>query len=225
MLYRGRQGSSSQLSPPRLASTRVRTDEPCSATLAGWLLSWCGGRVFTKICMPPRRCLLSWPGGRTLPRRCLPNWLGWQLYGNGDGVLADVGLAVAPQVSSARVLPGHRGRPRQGSCRGSRGFPRLGSRRGSSSSGPHLILYASDLHKDLHATTEVPPEPWSQCSWWHWSPWLNGGALRWHWASCPGKVLAGAVEAAPARVLPGESTSPLAFCVSSLGVALIVLCL
>ena len=28
--------------------------------------------------------------------------------------MADVGLAVAPQVSSARVLPG----PRQGSCRG-----------------------------------------------------------------------------------------------------------
>ena len=38
---------------------------------------------------------------------------------------------------------------------------------------------------------------------------LKGGALCWRWASCPGKALAGAAEAAPARVLPGESTSPL----------------
>ena len=40
--------------------------------------------------------------------------VGWQLYGNGGGVLEDVGLAVAPQVSSAMALL----RPRQGSCRG-----------------------------------------------------------------------------------------------------------
>ena len=32
-----------------------------------------------------------------------------------------------------------------------------------SSSGPHLILCVNDLHKDLHATMEVPPEPWFQC--------------------------------------------------------------
>ena len=86
----------------------------CSAMLAGWLLCWCGGRVFTKICMPPCRCLLSWSGGRTSPRRCSPSWLGWQLHGNGGGVLANVGLATAPLISSTRVLPG----AQQGSCRG-----------------------------------------------------------------------------------------------------------
>ena len=51
---------------------------------------------------------------------------------------------------------------------------------------------------------------------------LKGGAFRWYWVSSPGKALAGAVEAAPARVLSGESTSPscsLSFC---LGIALIV---
>src|SRR3990170_6349329 len=37
---------------------------------------------------------------------------------------------------------------------------------------------------------------------------LKEGALYWRQASCPGKVLAGAAEAAPARVLPGGSTSP-----------------
>ena len=49
-----------------------------------------------------------------LPRRCLPSWLGWQLYGNSGGVLADVDLAVALRASSAMVFPG----PRQRSCRG-----------------------------------------------------------------------------------------------------------
>ena len=37
---------------------------------------------------------------------------------------------------------------------------------------------------------------------------LKGGSLCWCWASCPGKALAGAAEAALARALPGESTSP-----------------
>ena len=40
------------------------------------------------------------------------------------------------------------------------------------------------------------------------TPCLKGGVLCWHWASCPGKALAGAMEAALTRVLPGESTSP-----------------
>ena len=48
------------------------------------------------------------------PRRRLPSWLSWQLHGYGRGVLAGAGLAAAPSMSSARVLPG----PRQGSCRG-----------------------------------------------------------------------------------------------------------
>ena len=139
LLYRGRQGSSSQLSSPRLASTRVRTDEACSATLAGWLLSWCGGRVFTKICMPPPRCLLSWPGGRTSPRRCSLSWPGcrtsprrcspswwagscvgtavepWRVWpGCGPADVFGKSLAGAP----ARVLPRRRGCPWQGSCQG-----------------------------------------------------------------------------------------------------------
>ena len=54
-----------------------------------------------------------------LPRRCLPSWLGWQLYGNSGGVLADVGLAAAPQVSSERASSGRR----QGPCRGIAVFP------------------------------------------------------------------------------------------------------
>ena len=49
-----------------------------------------------------------------VPRRFLPNWLDWQLYVYGGGVLADMGLAMASQVSSARALSG----PRQGYCRG-----------------------------------------------------------------------------------------------------------
>ena len=54
---------------------------------------------------------------------------------------------------------------------------------------------------------------------------LTGGALCWRQASCPGKDLAGAAEATPARVLPGESTSPsCSLCVSGLGIALVVLC-
>ena len=105
-LYRGRQGSSSLSSPPRLTPTRVHADEACSATLAGWLLSWCGGRVFTKICMPPCRCLLSWPGSCTSPRRCLPCWR----------VDCCVGTAVEPWQVGAWLRP--RRCPRQGSCQG-----------------------------------------------------------------------------------------------------------
>ena len=48
--------------------------------------------VFTKICMPP--C------------RCLPSWLGRQLHVNGGGSLVDMGLAVALPASLARALLG-----------------------------------------------------------------------------------------------------------------------
>ena len=90
---------------------------------------------------------------------CEQRWrLGWHGRGGGPaGVLAE-GLAGWP----GKGLAVAHWRPRQGSCRGSCGFPRLGSRRGSPSSGPHLILCIYDLDKDLHATTEVPPEPWFQ---------------------------------------------------------------
>ena len=218
MLYCGRQGSSSQLSPPRLASTRVRTNEAGSATPAGWLLSWCGGRVFTKICMPPRRCLLSWPRGRTSPRRCSPSWWAgscmgttaesWQMWAwlrprrclrqescRGPGK----GLAVASWSSPARTLSGV-----LWIC-SARIPPRVAVF--WSSSDP--MCYDPD--KDLHATTKVPPEPWLQCSCWRrLEPLgLKGGSLCWRRESCPGKALAGAAEVAPARALLGESTSPL----------------
>ena len=131
-------------------------------------------------------------------------------------------LAGAP----ARVLPRHCGLPWQASCRGSRGFPRLGSRQGSSSSGPHLISYVLDLDKDLHATTEVPPEPWFQCGCWRrWNPRAQGwlallvlgklprqGSCR-GCGGCLGKDLAEGVYLA---LLPS--------CVSGLGIALVVLC-
>ena len=41
---------------------------------AGRLLCWCGERVFTKICMPPCRCLTSWPRSCMFPSRRLPSW-------------------------------------------------------------------------------------------------------------------------------------------------------
>ncbi len=108
--------------PPSLASTRVQADEACSATLAGWLLRWCGGRVFTKICMPPCRCLTGWPRGCLLPRRCLPSWLGWQLHANSGGVLAGAVLAVALLTPSARVLPWRAGVPDKDLAGGLVGF-------------------------------------------------------------------------------------------------------
>ena len=71
-------------------------------------------------------------------------------------------------------------------------------------------LCVHDLDEDLHATTEAPPEPWFQCSWLAsvGTHGLKGGLLCWHRASCPGKALAGVAEAASARILPRESTSP-----------------
>ena len=128
--------------------------------------------------------------------------------------------------------------PRQGSCRGtvvvpgkglaggSHGFPWLGSRRGSSSSGPHLISCVYDLDKDLHATTEAPPEPWFQCSCWRCLELLGSRAAR----------CAGVGQVAPARLLPGPRRSPRqgscrgspprpsVLCVFGLGIALVVLC-
>ena len=74
LLYRGRQRCLFRPSLLRLASTRVQANEACSDMLAGLLLSWCGGRVFSKICMPPRKCLPGWPGSFMLPRRCVPSW-------------------------------------------------------------------------------------------------------------------------------------------------------
>ena len=105
------------------------------------------------------------------------------------------GLAEGPVWVSLR----HRDRPQQGSYWGSRGFPWQGSRQGSSSSGFHLILCVYDLYKDLHATTEVPPEPWFQCSCFGgiWNPWAQGClTLLVFW------------QLTPARLLPGSRRSP-----------------
>ena len=97
--------------------------------------------------------------------------VGWQLHGNGDGALADVGLAAVLRMSSARVLPG----PRQRYCRGGVVVPGKGLAGGLVGIlGKdlvedlrllviYLVLYALGLHKDLHATTEAPPELWFQC--------------------------------------------------------------
>ena len=98
-----------------------------------------------------------------LPRRCLPSWLGQWLRMNGGRNLAGAGLAVALPGRLATVLPGGPARvlPRRVGFPGkdlvgeSCGFLRWGRL----PSYPHLILIALCLHKDLHATTEVPPEP------------------------------------------------------------------
>ena len=68
--------------------------------------------VFTKIHMPPHKCL--------------PSWLGRQLHACGGGGLVGVGLMVAPRVSSGRAFLG----PRQGSCRGACCHPQQGTCRG-----------------------------------------------------------------------------------------------
>ena len=47
------------------------------------------------------------------------------------------------------------------------------------------------------------PEPWPHADDGTGGRGLKGGSLCWRGASCPGKGLAGAVEAAPARVLAG----------------------
>ena len=106
------------------------------------------------------------------------------------GVLGK-GLAEGP----ARVSLRPRGRPRQGLCRGSGGLPRQGSCRGSLSSNPHLILNIPCLHKDLHATTGVPPEPWPNVVDGVGGRGLKGVLLRWclgvlpRQGSCRGKLL------------------------------------
>ena len=63
-------------------------------------------------------------------------WEWWRSLGRcgpGCGPADVFGKSLARDPT--RVLPGHRGRPRQGACRGSRGYPRQGSCRGYSSSG------------------------------------------------------------------------------------------
>ena len=147
------------------------------------------------------------------PRRCLPSWLGRQLHANNDEDLAGAGLAVALPVHLARVLPGGLARVLPGGPE--RALPWRTNFPGKDLAGglvgffgvdscyPHFILSILCIHKDQHTTTEVPPEPCPT----HLSGvgGLEGGSLRLVWASCPGKGLAGAAEAAPERVLAGET--------------------
>ena len=142
--------------------------------------------------------------------------------------MVDADLAVAPLTPSARALPG----ARQGSCRGtavvpgkafaggSCGSPRQGSRRGSPSSGPHLISYIYGLDKDLHATTEVPPEPWSQRSWLGWNPWAQGWLALLVLSKFPRQGSCRGRGGRPGKGLAwGVHLAPFALCVSGLGVA------
>ena len=117
--------------------------------------------------------------------------LGWCGPGSGPAGVLGEGLAGWP----GKGLVVARCRPRQGSCRGSGGLPRQGSCRGSSSSNPHLILSVPCLHKDLHATMEVTPEPWPNVI-------LETVGSR-------VALSVGVGRAAPARVLPGEPASSL----------------
>ena len=77
---------------------------------------------------------------------------------------------------------------------------------------PHLILDIPCLQKDLHASMEVPPEPWPNVVDGVGDRGLKGGALRWCWTSYPGKGLAG-----------GTCFASLLLCGLGLGVALAVL--
>ena len=133
-----------------------------------------------------------------LPRRCLPSWLGRWLRMNGGRNLAGAVLAVALPGrlmmvlpgGPARVLPRCAGFPGKDLAGGSCGFLRWGRL----PSYPHLILIALCLHKDLHATTEVPPEPCPNAT--AQLQWAQRWLAQWVWTSCPGKDLAGAAGAA-----------------------------
>ena len=83
-----------------------------------------------------------------LAAACERRWrLGWCGPGCGPTDALGKGLAVA------------RCCPRQGSCRGLVGFLGKNLVEDLLPSNPHLILNIVCLHKDLHATMEVPPEP------------------------------------------------------------------
>lgn len=71
--------------------------------------------------------------------------MGWQLCGDGGGVLAGGGLAVAPRTSLARVLPG----ARQGSCRGIVVIP------GKDLAGGLMGILGKDLAEDRRLLVSI----------------------------------------------------------------------
>ena len=130
--------------------------------------------------------------------------------------MAGAGLAVALLMPSAWVLLG----ARQGSCRGVGVVSGKGLAGGlvdflgqDPAEGRRLlVLIRSHMFMILTKICMPPqrrlPSLGSNVVGWVGACGLKGGLLCWHRASCPGKALAGAAEAASARILPRESTSP-----------------
>ena len=122
-----------------------------------------------------------------LPCRCQPSWLGWQLHANGGADLAGAGLAVALLASSVRALPGGPARvlpwrvviSGKDLAEGLVAFLGKDPAEGRRLQVLILISYIYGLDKDLQATTEVPPEPWSNRSRLGQNLWLKGGSLYW----------------------------------------------
>ena len=132
------------------------------------------------------------------------------------------GLAAVLLIFLARVLSGPCEHPRQESCQGNARYLGKEPCRGlggilGKGACDCLVFWSSSSLVGSFVFTKICMSPW-RCLLSLGSNMvdgvgtlgLKGGALCWRWASCPGKALAGAAEAAPARVLPGESTSP--FC-------------
>ena len=101
--------------------------------------------------------------------------------------MAGAALAVALLAFSARVLPGGPARvllrcavvPGKDLAGGLVAFLGKDPAEGRRLLVLILISYIYGLDKDLHATTEVPPEPWPNRSWLGWNLWLKGGSLCW----------------------------------------------
>ena len=137
-----------------------------------------------------------------LPHRCLLSWLGWQLHANdarklgwrgpgggptgalGEGLVGwpGKGLAGCP----ARVLLWRAVVPDKDLAGGLVAFLGKDPAEGCRLLVLILISYIYGLDKDLHATTEVPPEPRSNRSWLGWNLWAQGrlallvwGELSW----------------------------------------------
>ena len=144
-----------------------------------------------------------------LAAACERRWkLGWCGPGSGPAVVFGEGLAGWP----GKGLVVARCRPRQGSCRGSCGFPRQESCRGSLPSNPHLILNILCLHKDLHATMEVPPEPWLNVVDGVGDHGFEGGSLHWCGRAAPARGLPGLLRLPPQGSCRGNLLRPSALC-------------
>ena len=102
-------------------------------------------------------------------------------------------------------------------------FPRQGSCRGLLPSNPHLILDILCLHKDLHATMEVPPEPCPNVVDGVGDRGFEGGSLRWCGRAAPVRGLPGLLRLPQQGSCRGNLLRPSALCGLGLGVALVIL--